>query len=108
MTATEQGAEWEAAGTAAPQRIANPLVIAWRRKGLVLLGLAAGAVAGVLYYSQSAPVYQSNAQVLVVKKQPNSVAVQGTAVVPQMYVEDYLTTHSILIRSQLLLRRAGR
>jgi uncharacterized protein involved in exopolysaccharide biosynthesis len=108
MSVTEQGADWEAAGPAAPQRFANPLTIAWRRKGLLLLGIAAGVVAGVLYYSQSAPVYQSSAQVLVVKKQPNTVPVQGAGVVPQMYVEDYLTTHSILIRSQLLLRRAGK
>src|SRR5687768_7008900 len=108
MTATEQGAEWEGVGPAAPQRFANPLAIAWRRKGVLVLGLVAGAVAGVLYYSQSTPVYQSTAQVLVIKKQPSTMPMQGAQAVPQFYVEDYLTTHSILIRSQVLLRRAAK
>src|SRR5262245_25498480 len=108
MTATEQGGDWEGAGTATPQRFANPLAIAWRRKSVLLLGLVAGALAGVLYYSQSTPVYQSTAQVLVIKKQPSTMPMQGNAAVPQIVVEDYLTTHSILIRSQMLLRRAGK
>src|SRR5262249_5797136 len=108
MTATEQGADWDGVGPASHQRFANPAAIAWRRKGVLVLGLVAGALAGVLYYSQSTPVYQSSAQVLTSEKQPNMMPVQGAPAVPQMYVEDYLTTHSILISSQMLLRRAGK
>jgi capsular exopolysaccharide synthesis family protein len=108
MTATEQGADWEGVNPGGAPRFANPMAIAWRRKGVLALGLVAGAVAGVLYYSQSTPVYQSQAKVLVIKKQPNMMPMQGVQAVPQMYVEDYLATHSILISSQMILRRAGK
>ena len=46
----------------------NPLQIVWRRKSLVLLGLVVGLIGGVIFQSQRAPVYQTGAQVLVVKK----------------------------------------
>ncbi len=59
-------------------------------------------------YSQVSPVYQSTAQVLVVRKRPEPIPVNGAGPNQQIYVEDYLTTHAILIRSQEILRRAAK
>src|SRR5262249_23681329 len=46
---------------------------AWRHKLLVLAGLAAGPAAVIVAYAQRTPVYESTAQVLVVKKPPAAV-----------------------------------
>src|SRR5262249_61877218 len=70
--------------------------IVWQRKALVLLGLAVALVLGGLLYSQTPPVYQSSAQVLVVKKRPD-VVMPNPADQRAAYVEDYLATHVILI-----------
>lgn len=88
-------------------RMASPLEIVWRRKTLVALGVVVGLALGALYYSRKSPVYQATAQILVVKKRAESMAPVGPGGFQPMYVEDYLTTHVILIRSQEILRRAG-
>ncbi|MFL5338838.1 MAG: polysaccharide biosynthesis tyrosine autokinase [Gemmataceae bacterium] len=101
--------ELDAPDSAHARRFPNPVTIAWQRKGWLLLGLVVGVVLGVLYYSQKTPTYQSTAQVLVVKKRGESLpATPGSAMLQPVYIEDYLTTHSILIRSQELLRRAAK
>ncbi len=81
-----------------------PLIqVIWQRKGLVLLGLVAGVILAGLYYAQAAPVYESKAQVLVVKKRPDAVTGVDTR---QLSVEDYVSTHQVLIKSPLIIERA--
>jgi len=87
--------------------VASPLQVAWRRKSLVLLGLVTSLGLGTLYYVKAAPVYSSAAQVLVVKKQPDAVPV--SSVDGRMAVmEDYLATHTTLIRSPEIVKRAAK
>ncbi|MGL4552596.1 MAG: Wzz/FepE/Etk N-terminal domain-containing protein, partial [Gemmataceae bacterium] len=82
----------------------NPLQVVWRHRYLVLLGGVAGLVLGALYYAQKAPVYQSGAQILVVKKR-SDVLPTGTDSRLSFY-EDYVSTHLVLIRSPLVVQRA--
>jgi capsular exopolysaccharide synthesis family protein len=93
------------AAEAAAATSRNFLLILWRRKALVLAGTAVGLVIAGLVYAQSTPVYQASAQVLVVKKGGNVVPLEGGD--PRaVYMEDYLTTHLLLIKSQLIVERA--
>src|SRR4051812_4552040 len=84
------------------------LQVVWQRKSLVILGIMIGLVLGLLYYAQKQPVYQSVAQLLVVKKTPEQSLDLGgrggdnrTA-----YMEDYMATQSILIKSPEIVGRA--
>jgi succinoglycan biosynthesis transport protein ExoP len=87
--------------------VASPLQVAWRRKSLVLLGLATSLGLGTLYFVKATPVYSSAAQVLVVKKQPDAVPV--SSVDGRMAVmEDYLATHTTIIRSPEVVKRAAK
>lgn len=87
--------------------VASPLQVAWRRKSLVLLGLATSLGLGTLYYVKATPVYSSSAQVLVVKKQPDAVPV-STVDGRMAVMEDYLSTHTTIIRSPEVVRRAAK
>jgi polysaccharide biosynthesis transport protein len=78
------------------------LQVGWRHKSLVALGVVVGLTLGILYYSQRPPVYQSAAQVLVVKKRPDAAGVVGQPIP----VEDYVATHQVLIKSPLIIERA--
>jgi capsular exopolysaccharide synthesis family protein len=78
------------------------LQVGWRHKSLVALGVVVGLTLGILYYSQRPPVYQSAAQVLVVKKRPDATGVVGQPIP----VEDYVATHQVLIKSPLIIERA--
>ncbi len=93
----------EAPGASAPSR--NLLQVLWQRKALVLFGLAVGALAGALVYLQRPPVYQSSAQVHVVKKHadlvPSAESMGATA-----FYEDYVSTHLVLIRSPRIVGQA--
>ncbi len=77
--------------------------IAWRRKALVLLGLALGIGAGALYCARATPLFESKAQVLVVKKRPDDVTGVDTR---HSSVEDYVPTHQVLLKSPLIIERA--
>jgi capsular exopolysaccharide synthesis family protein len=81
------------------------LEIAWRRKALIALGLAVGLVVAGMYYARATPVFQSSAQVLVVNKRPDNLALAG-AEGRAPALEDYLATHLVLIRSPLIVGRA--
>jgi capsular exopolysaccharide synthesis family protein len=83
----------------------NPLQIVWRRKSLVLLGLVVGLIGGVIFQSQRAPVYQTGAQVLVVKKRADVLPIPGSDS-QSSYYDDYISTHLVLIRSPLIVGRA--
>ena len=84
---------------------ANLYRIAWQRKSLVILGLVICLVCGALYFAQKQPVYRSDASVLVIRKAPE---VGGNiAVDPATYfMEDYLATHTIIIRSPTIVGTA--
>jgi polysaccharide biosynthesis transport protein len=86
----------------------NVFQVVWQRKSLVALGAVIGLVLGSLLYAQRAPVYQSAAQILVVKKRSGEVMqFAGGSGDPRVsYVEDYLATHLVLIKSPLIVERA--
>jgi succinoglycan biosynthesis transport protein ExoP len=92
---------------AASHSTLRPLQLAWKHKGLVSLGVVIGGVLGALYYVQAKPVYQSGAQVLVIKKRPEALPMAGNdSRMP--IVEDYLATHQVLIKSPLIVSEAVR
>lgn len=77
--------------------------IAWNRKSYLALGIAVGLVLALLYYAKTKPIYQSKAQVLVVKKNPTEMNLTEQR---NISLEDYVATHQTLIRSPLILARA--
>ena len=84
---------------AAPRTGLSLLQIMWQRKSLVILGIMLGLVLGLLYYAQRQPVYLSSAQILIVKKSPDSGLDFSRGGDNRMaYMEDYMATQSILIR----------
>lgn len=79
------------------------LQIGWRHRSLIVLSTIVGIVLGTLYYLQSPPVYQSSASVLVVKKIADDIAgIESRS----FLMEDYVSTHQILIKSHLIVSRA--
>jgi capsular exopolysaccharide synthesis family protein len=76
----------------------------WRRKSLLAFGIVVVIAAGALHYSRLKPVYESRAQVLVVKKQADAGMPQGSYAAS--YVEDYVSAHATLIKSPLIVTRA--
>jgi capsular exopolysaccharide synthesis family protein len=83
------------------------LGVAWRHKWLVLLGLGVSLVLAAFHYAMRTPVYKSTAQVLVIKKRPETVPLMGGDS-GFSYYEDYLATHVVLIKSPLIVSRAVR
>jgi capsular exopolysaccharide synthesis family protein len=81
--------------------------IVWQRKSLVILGLVIGLVLGSLFYAQRTPVYQSHAQVLIVKRSPATPASANTVSAQMMFVEDYMSTQSVLLKSQVIASRTA-
>ena len=77
--------------------------IAWGRKSLVALAVVCAVVLGALYYAQATPIYESSAEVLVVKKRPEVVT--GNEIYASQF-EDYVSTHTVLIKSPLIIERA--
>jgi len=82
------------------------LKLIWERKLLVLLGLVIGVVLGSLYYAQSTPVFQSAAQILVVKKSASGGLPIGGADPRSAYYDDFLATHLVLMRSPVIVAGA--
>jgi UDP-GlcNAc:undecaprenyl-phosphate GlcNAc-1-phosphate transferase len=94
----------EAQGAAAgPSR--NLLQVLWQRKALVLFGLTVGTLVGTLVYLQRPPVYQSSAQVHVVKKRNEFI--QSPDGFGMSFYEDYIATHLVLIRSPTVVQKAA-
>jgi capsular exopolysaccharide synthesis family protein len=79
--------------------------VVWQRKSLVLLGVVVGLVVGGLAYLQRPSVYQSSAQVLVLKKQ-SDMPISATDARGFAPLDDYVSTHLVLIRSPLIISRA--
>src|SRR5262249_22041259 len=83
----------------------NLLLVLWQRKSLVLLGLVVGVVGASLLYVQRDPVYQSSAQVFVVKKRSANLPDTGSD--PRMsFYDDYVATHIELIKSPKVIKEA--
>src|SRR5688500_12286929 len=76
------------------------LRVVWRRKSIVALGLIVGIGLGLLYYWRCVPVYQAEAQVLVVQKRPEAVTGDAAHL---SHFEDYVATHRVLIQSPLIV-----
>lgn len=77
--------------------------IAWRRRSLVALAVVGTVVLGALYYAQATPIYESNAEVLVVKKRPEVVTGDQSYA---SQVDDYVSTHTVVIKSPLIIEGA--
>ncbi len=83
----------------------TPWEIFWQRKAYVALGAFIGVVLGVLYWSMAPRIYESTAQIWVLKKQPDVpltadsplVAAQANA------AEDFLSTHRTLLKSAVVV-----
>jgi capsular exopolysaccharide synthesis family protein len=82
------------------------LSLLWRRKSLIALGGVIGLVLGAMYYARLTPVYQSTAQVLVVKKRPDEALPMAGLDARYGFFEDYLATHREIIRSPLIIHAA--
>jgi capsular exopolysaccharide synthesis family protein len=88
-----------------PQGSVNLLHIALRHKSLLGLGAVIGGVLGAIYFAQKAPVYESSAQLIVIKKQGNPLP-GGDADPRSYFYDDFLATHQVLIKSPLIVLRA--
>ena len=77
-----------------------------RRWPWLALGLAVGLVLGLLYHMQRTPIYQSTAQLMVVKSRPDLVA-GGAGDARVQYVEDYVGPQVILLGSEAILKVAA-
>ena len=94
-------------GLAGGQGVAVYLDAFWRRKWRVLLGALLGLLGGGLLYSQSTPMYQSDAQVLVIPKRPEALAISGwDARMGPADAPDFLATHAALIKSPAIISAA--
>lgn len=81
--------------------------ILWRRKALVFFGLTVGLVAGLLFYLQKPPTFQSQARLVVWKKRHEALPMQSANGSVERYVEDYVSTQEELIKSQIIWARAA-
>lgn len=89
----------------APRRSFDWLPMLWRRKPLLILGIAVGLVIGTFTYFQKTPIYQSRSQVMVIKKSSGPFTGQGAD--PRLsFYEDYLSTHLVLIKSPIIVQKA--
>ncbi len=82
------------------------LQIMWQRKSLVVLGIMLGLVLGLLYYAQKQPIYQSAAQILIVKKSGDMPADAGRADSRMVVMDDYISTQQQIIRSYAIISKA--
>lgn len=95
-----------AAAQAGPAPAAPPpnlLLGVLQRWPWLVLGIAAGLVLGLLYHMQRSPVYQSSAQLMVLKNRPELVASDARV----QLVEDYVAGQVILLQSERILKIAA-
>src|SRR5262245_43052580 len=108
MSADKELPEMDAIDPQSPRSNApNIFLIIWQRKALVFLGVFIALIGGGLYYAQRPPQYQSGAQVLLIKKNPD-ISMSGPGqTTPGQFMEDYMSTHSVLIKSQTIVNMAA-
>jgi uncharacterized protein involved in exopolysaccharide biosynthesis len=78
--------------------------IAWHRKPLFALGIVVALVIGAIYYARATPIYESSAEVLVVKKRPEVVT--GDQIYAARATDDYLSTHAVVVKSPIIVQSA--
>jgi len=83
----------------------NFLAIVRRRWPWVLVGLLIGIVGGLLAYTARPAVYQSNAQILVVKNRTDDFGIKDVG--RSGYMEDYMSSQVTIIRSEKVLTNAA-
>ncbi len=87
----------------------NVFLAVLRRWPWLLVGLVGGIAGGLLLHSQRVPVFQSNAQILVIKNRPVEVMNgNGAAAAGVTVVEDYVATQVLLLKSDLVLAPTAR
>lgn len=84
----------------------NLMLAVLRRWPWLVLGIAAGLVFGLMYHMQRAPVYQSTAQLMVLKNRPEIVTSSAGDARVQL-VEDYVAGQVILLQSERILKIAA-
>jgi len=72
----------------------------------LILGLTVGLILGFLYHMQRPPVYQSSAQLMVIKNRPELIA-GGAGDSRVQVVEDYVAGQVILLKSETILKLAA-
>ena len=79
------------------------LAMAWQRKWITVWLTIVALGLGYLYFLKATPVYQSAAQILLIKQEADlpMAGVEG-----QVNYEDQLSTHMILTRSPLIVEQA--
>lgn len=106
MSSTTQASPFEAVDEHRSSSSPAIWLVAWRGKWLLVLGLVVGLVLGALYFVQLTPVYQSTIKILVVKKQPEALPLPEGTDSRFSYMENYLATHQVLIRSPVIVTAA--
>jgi capsular exopolysaccharide synthesis family protein len=84
-------------------RTQNLTFLAWKHKSIIILCLVVSAVLGGLYYLQQPAVYQSTAQLHIIKKDSAALSLQG---IDQYQYEDYMATQLRVVRSPRVIRKA--
>lgn len=95
-----------AAPAAAAAESPNIFLGVLRRWPWLVLGLSVGLVLGLLYHLQRPPVYQSSAQLLVIKNR-TEMTPAGAGDARVQYVEDYVAPQVILLGSETILKLAA-
>ena len=103
-TAPPSVAQFAPAAAPAPPNLLAGLL---RRWPWLVLGLAIGLVLGFLYHMQRSPVYQSMAQLLVIKNRPEMTTSGGNDTRVQ-FVEDYVATQVLYLKSERILELAAK
>jgi polysaccharide biosynthesis transport protein len=86
----------------------SPWEVLWQRKSYVALGAVVGLALGVLYWSMSQKVYETTAQIWVVRKQSDPHISSDSSAGGSAYnaAEDFLSTHRTLIQSAVVVSEA--
>lgn len=103
MARPENSADNQMPEAESPAGSAGLLMIVWRRKLLIVCLALAGTGLGYLYFLRCPPVYQSTAQVLIIKKD-TGLPVQGAEA--KTSYDDSLSMHTLLLRSPTIAARA--
>jgi capsular exopolysaccharide synthesis family protein len=90
-------------GEVEPQKPFEFVHVLARRRSVVLTITAMVLVLGTLYFFQRAPVYESIADVLIIKKNPETITNGQTHFTS---AEDYVSTHMELIKSPRIITAA--
>ncbi len=95
---------------AKPKVQINLLAVFWRKKAILFLGLVIGLIIGSIQNSQKPAIFQSATKLIVLKRRSEPVPTStGSSSLDfrNAYVEDYVSTQEIIIRSHEVLQLAA-